>query len=616
MAMPGRTWTIALLGLLVACSSDAPSGTGGSGGGNGNGNGNGGGDGGVNGGPDGGGPGQDGDDGNGGNDDGTNPRCGVGTCTAIGWACGYLVDDCGQVVDCADEGLACKDNEVCVGGIDKPTECVPGGGTTCPVCSAIPECEDSSPTRLAGRVISPGRDDDDTGNQVGVPNAIVYISRTKNPDDLPAISEGIPSGGTSCDRCEDQDLGPVLVGAVTDATGRFVLEGNVPVGEEFLLVVKAGKFRRATRLTLEASAACTDTTLPSALPDNPTRLPRNMQDGLAVHIPRIAVTTGEIDAMECVFEKMGLAHEEFGNPGDDGNATPRVHLYRGGGSAPGRGARIDNDTPHDTTLYSDLDRLLRYDMLIADCEGGSWDGSNRFSQRDDYGDHVREYVNRGGRMFASHLSFSWLHENGDEPYSDADPIATGLGPAATWDTSLSSANSGTGRISLDSDHASPRIENFAEWMVSEGVTTAPDYLFNIIQPRSQATGLGDYAEEFVVRQGGNNRVQQFSINTPYGAPAEAACGRISYSGFHVAAGGGTSGNSPFANSTFPDHCSGDLTDQEKVLLYMLFDLGACVGSDPLPPPCTPITCEEDSCGYRPDGCGGVVDCGPCQGPIL
>src|SRR5690606_39111548 len=106
-----------------------------------------------------------------------------------------------------------------------------------------------------------------------------------------------------------------------------------PVDKDFLLVVKAGRFRRAVTYKIEASAACETTALPQVMPENPTRLPRSMTDGIAVNIPRIAITTGQIDAMECVFEKMGLAHAEFGNPGPTGAAAPRVHVYRGGPSA-------------------------------------------------------------------------------------------------------------------------------------------------------------------------------------------------------------------------------------------------------------------------------------------
>lgn len=537
------------------------------------------------------------------------------TCAELGFACGYLLDHCGKVVNCADEGLTCGDNEVCTGGLGTPTQCVVGGNSDCTVCKAIPDCSAAAqPTRLTGRVITAGRSDTDTGNQVGVPNAIVYILRGTSTDALPAISTGIPADGTSCDRCEDQDLGPVLVGAVTDSNGNYTLEGNIPVDQEFVLVVKAGKFRRATlHAPLAAAAGCTTTSLPTSLPNNPTRLPRSSSDGLAVHLPHVAMTTGQIDAMECVLEKIGIDHGEFGNPGADGSAAPRVHLYRGGASDSPAGARINDSTPHDSTLYTSLPRLESYDMVVADCEGPSWDGD--FTQKTASGPNVREYLNRGGRLFASHLSFSWLYQNDSTPYSAASPIATGLAAAGNWDTD-NTANgnlntSGTGVVSLGRPAASPRIQNFADWMRNEGVIGANNQ-FTITDPRSMVTSLGPSSEEFVYRSGGNNRVQQFSFDTPYGAPDGASCGRVAYSGFHVAATGG--GTAPFADKVFPEHCTGSLTPQEKVLLYMLFDLGACVGAPPVPPPCTPIECGATSCGYTPDGCGAVLDCGPCRPP--
>jgi hypothetical protein len=539
-------------------------------------------------------------------------ECQRQTCAELGWACGYLLDHCGEMINCADEGRTCGENEICSGGIDGPTQCVAGGAQDCTVCSSIPECSSApQPTRLTGRVVSPGRTDDDTANQVGVPNAIVYILRGESADVLPAITSGIPAGGTSCDRCEDQDLGPVLVGGVTDANGNYTLEGNIPVDRDFILVVKAGKFRRAVTQRLAAGAACTTTSLPSALPANPTRLPRSTSDGLAVNLPHVAVTTGRIDAMECVLSKMGISNGEFSNPGNDGSASPRIHLYRGGpntGSPPGAGARINDSTPHDSALYTDATRLQSYDMVVADCEGGDWDQS--LAERNASGARVMEYVNRGGRLFASHRSFSWLHQNGTAEYTEANPFATGLGPAATWSTSVDfSTNTGTGRVALGRPLASPRIDNFAAWMANELIAPAPNYTFNINEPRSQATGMGAATEEFVHIQAG--RSQQFSFNTPYASPPAAACGRVAYSGFHVSVGGGTN---PFVSSVFPAHCAGALTSQEKVLLYMLFDLGACVGAPPVPPPCEPLVCDAARCGYAPDGCGGVLDCGPCRPP--
>jgi hypothetical protein len=566
------------------------------------------------------------------------------SCMELGYACGSLQDECGNIVNCADQGLTCGPLEACTGGVDAPTQCVTSLGEDCTACAGVPDCSTAAQvTKLTGRVITAGRDDANAANQLGVPNAFVYILRTNDEADLPPITSGIPAGGTSCDRCEDQDLGPLLVGGLTDATGAFTLEGNIPVGMEFLLVVKAGRFRRAIRHTIPAEAACTTVALPATLPENPTRLPRTMTDGLAVNLPRIAVTTGRLDAIECVLEKMGVAHAEFGNPGD-GSAAPRVHMYQGGPDNAPTGAVIDDSTPHDVALYGDLSRITQYDIVISDCEGQDYDGNR--SQREEFGGFLREYVNRGGRLFASHLSFTWLEDNGDAPYDAADPVATGLDPAAEWSNDLLQTASGTGMISVGRPQASPRIQNFADWMVNEGVTTVGDNSFDILDPRSQNTALGASAEEFVYQSDGLMRVQQFSISTPYGAPEEAVCGRISHSGFHVsiATGSGTGGTGgtggaggtggmagmagmgmggtgmgfpPMgmdnANAVFPMHCRGDLTPQEKVLLYMLFDLAACVGEVPPPPACTPATCEslEVECGFTPDGCGAVIDCGPC-----
>jgi hypothetical protein len=520
----------AILGLSGACSSDSPSGSLIGGSGNAGASAGGAAGNGANaGGPNGVGAGGFIDFGDAGTD------CAPKTCAQLGWACGYTIDVCGNVINCADEGLVCPGTEVCVGGIDGPTECVAGQGPSCEVCDAVAACDAASPTRLTGRVVTPGRDDQNVANQVGVPNAVVYIMRNNSVADLPAITTGIPSDGESCDRCEDQDLGPLLTGAITDATGGFTLETNVPVGVDFLLVVKVGKFRRAITYALPAEAACTTTTLPTVLPGNPTHLPRSMSDGLAVNLPQIAVTTGQIDAMECVFEKMGIAQAEFGNFG----SASRVHLYRGGvSSAAQGGAVIDGSTPFDGDLYTSLPRMQSYDMVVADCEGQAWDATPASPQRVASGANVREYVNRGGRMFASHLSFTWLNQN-DPAGAPASVFDTGVGAAATWrQQTFYTDSTGTGHISLGRAKASSRIDNFAAWMANESV---PDP-FTITDPRSMvepgADAVGASSEEFVYREDvpavtpaatGDLRVQQFSFNTPYGADAANSCGRVAYS---------------------------------------------------------------------------------------
>ncbi len=59
----------------------------------------------------------------------------------------------------------------------------------------------------------------------------------------------------------------------------------------------------------------------------------------------------------------------------------------------------------------------------------------------------------------------------------------------------------------------------------------------------------------------------------------AYCGRVVFSDFHV-----TAGAVQPMNKTFPGACKSDpMTDQEKALAFMLFDLSSCVQQDTTPP---------------------------------
>ncbi|RYZ03562.1 MAG: hypothetical protein EOO73_27135 [Myxococcales bacterium] len=123
----------------------------------------------------------------------------------------------------------------------------------------------------------------------------------------------------------------------------------------------------------------------------------------------------------------------------------------------------------------------------------------------------------------------------------------------------------------------------------------------------------------------------FTYNTPVNVvqdlttdPPTLQCGRVLFSDFHVA-------DADEHDKVFPAECgkactldtqcatggkcvSGrcldPMTAQEKVLEFMIFDLGSCV---PPPTSCVPKTeCPAgEDCGYAPDGCGGLISCGEC-----
>ena len=111
-----------------------------------------------------------------------------------------------------------------------------------------------------------------------------------------------------------------------------------------------------------------------------------------------------------------------------------------------------------------------------------------------------------------------------------------------------------------------------------------------------------YADPSVVK----NAPMHYTFNTPVGATASAQCGRVLFDDFHVE-------DAVTTGLTFPEECAGGpMTPQEKVLEFMLFDLGSCITPDgPSPPTCTPRTCAQQGvqCGPAGDGCGGVLQCG-------
>src|SRR5262249_18963303 len=148
-----------------------------------------------------------------------------------------------------------------------------------------------------------------------------------------------------------------IAATLTDTKGDFVLD-NVPVGTDVPLVIQIGKWRR--QVTLPETRACTDNHV-----DDPNllRLPRSQKEG---NIPRIALTTGGADRLECLLRKIGIDESEFTPEAGAGRVNFYVGAGSGGPASPGYAPTLNNGAPFTRamTLWNDLNNLKQYDIVI------------------------------------------------------------------------------------------------------------------------------------------------------------------------------------------------------------------------------------------------------------
>jgi hypothetical protein len=496
---------------------------------------------------------------------GTSNSCVPRTCAQAQATCGRVGDGCGGLtVDC---GTCNVDAGVICGGGGIPNACgsdVPDSGTCTGLCPRQNRC-DAGVNTVTGTIVAPTNAAAGYGNPDPIPGALVYVPNgTVQP--LPR--------GASCTGCSGQASGNPLVTTTTATNGTFTLS-NVPCGTNIPLVVQLGKWRR--QITIPNVACCGNT----ALPPDSTRLPRTQAEG---DLPLIAVVTGRADPMECILPKIGIAPSEFTAPSGNGS----VRMFRdNGASFPGsRG---------DASFFGDPTELMKYDLIIVDCVGSE----SRRSQSELT--NIRNYLNSGGRIYLSHYGYVWMDTN--------SPFST----VADWNGNQTDPTPLTQNAWIDTTF--PKGATFAQWLVNNGASTTLGRV-SVEETRRDTNGLpGNSPAQRWIRSdspggaSGNGAIPfQFTFNTPVGVPAGQQCGRVLFSDFHVATGGAGTG-------TFPATCgnAAPMSAQEKVLEFMIFDLTSCIQPDNGQPTCSPRSCMQQgyTCGQQGDGCGGVINCGPC-----
>jgi hypothetical protein len=416
----------------------------------------------------------------------------------------------------------------------------------------VPACAGGAQTTISGKVYAPN-------GTLPLYNVLVYVPN-------PSITPVMPfTEGATCDRCGSSVVNPVT-SAVTDETGSFVLD-KAPAGTDIPLVIQVGKWRR--QLTIPAVNGCVDNPLTDP---QFTRLPRNSTEG---DIPRVAISTGGADQMECLPLRMGIDPAEF----TPATGPGRIHLFVGNSNdraetfqpvnamdASQGGVALTSSNE----LWASADSLSKYDIVILSCESNSFAEEKPMAVREG----MYEYASRGGRVFASHWHNIWFEDG-------PDPVPT----TGTWSRREDPVEDNT-PLPATINQGFPKGAALASWLMNVGASTTLG-MMDVIYPRDNIQAVNDQvALEWISVDSPRfpnapKAVQYMSFNTPIGVPEEQICGREVYTNLHVAAVADTTEANALG---FPASCGmQELTAQEKAVAFMLFDLSSCVMRETEPP---------------------------------
>jgi hypothetical protein len=329
-----------------------------------------------------------------------------------------------------------------------------------------------------------------------------------------------------------------------------------------------GEWRR--EFNIGAVEACTD----KPIAEQTLRLPSRQSEG---DIPKIAVATGFADALECLVRKLGIAPEEFTHPRRDG----RVNLFAGYGGTDRFADSINGGEPFPPSgaLWADLPSLQMYDIVLLSCDsrapdsGGDDDKDARSMQA------MYDYLNGGGRVFASHFQEVWF-QKGPAPFPD---LATYV---------RDGGYQGPPEFQLVTDF--PKGQAMAEWALANGASSDPGQIPVLGAKRTILSENPMYAQRWLTSDDPET-VQYLSANTPLGVSEAEQCGRVVLSDLHVSPGRiDDQTHEPIDDLSeqdlpFPEGCvTSGFSPQEKLLAFMLFDISACVVPDSQAPAAPPI----------------------------
>jgi hypothetical protein len=444
-------------------------------------------------------------------------------------------------------------------GPGSPPQC---SGTIGWQCAVDTSCSTASPTTLTGKVFDPA-------GLNPLYDVVVFIPKVVAS--LPQIAPGTHT----CNTC-DTSIGDYVVATTTNYAGEFSLPG-VPTGANVPVTVQIGKWRRTVSVSIPSS--CTTT----AVADGTLRLPAKQSEG---DMPQMAVLTGGCDDLGCFMKGMGIDASEFTAP----HAGGRLDVYQGegmgggggllgGGGGAGEAASLSNGTAGNCTnascpLWASKASFESYDIVLLSCECAE----NRQTKPAVGQQALHDWLDEGGKVFASHYQYTWFE---DSPDADFKGVAN-WGNTGNNDTAQVAAGAGN---PYDVDTSFPKGAVFAQWLgVVNALNSAgppPDILLNPVA--DSVVSVNAPTLRWIYASKGAPDVKYMSFGTPIGGappPPDAGesgtqyCGKAVYTDLH------TAGSLESTVASIPAGCTEKtLSDQQKALEFLFFDLSACVSNN-------------------------------------
>lgn len=405
-----------------------------------------------------------------------------------------------------------------------PAFAQPAPTCTTGLCLQQVSCPAGQVTSISGTVYAPNGIDP-------LPNVLVYIPN--------ASVDPFPSG-VSCPVVGQPPSGSPIVGATTAVDGTFTI-ANVPVGTNIPLVFVSGRWRR--QVVIPTTNTCVNT----PLTDKTLTFPRNQSEG---DIPKFAIASGAVDQVECVLRKVGIDDSEFTDP----SGTGRINIYAGDTNSNSHGVLLSSSTPKETTLMSNPNLLNSYDVLMLPCEATNFPATSKTAAEFA---NLANFANIGGRIYASHFSYSWLNQ------------PSTFSTVANWITNDSFQAQGPLLATVDTSFADGTT--LAQWLKLVGAASSTNpttAALSVIRHSTKGINPATTQSYLTLNQpiGTDLKpVEQFVWDAPVNQKTNQ-CGRVLFNDYHVEVGSPALG--------FPAECpsSTTMTPQEKLLEYSLFEL--------------------------------------------